>query len=70
MTLYALKCGKGYLRISETDGFRLVEMDKASVYPPEKISTLKEFLSQIVESGFGDARIVELIVTENCDFSN
>jgi hypothetical protein len=43
-------------------------MDKASVFPLEKSSVLKEHLKRAKRSGLVEVRIVELIVTENEDF--
>ena len=66
--LYALKCKDGYLRVSNTDCYQCVEMDKASVFPLEKSTVLKENLERAKNNGMVDVRIVELIVTENEDF--
>jgi len=43
-------------------------MDKASVFPKEKFSTLKEYLERAKRNGLIDVRIVELLVIENEDF--
>jgi len=40
-------------------------MDKASVFPKEKFSTLKEYLERAKRNGLIDVRIVELLVIEN-----
>jgi|GEM_PF-5769663 hypothetical protein len=48
--------------------YQCVEMDKASVFPLEKSSVLKEHLKRAKRSGLVEVRIVELIVTENEDF--
>ena len=66
--LYALKCKDGYLKVSNTDCYHCVEMDKASVFPLEKFTVLKENFERAKNNGMVDVRIVELIVTENEDF--
>ena len=66
--LYALKCKDGYLRVSNMDCYQCVKMDKASVFPLEKLSVLKENLEKAKNNGMVDVRIVELIVIENEDF--
>ena len=48
--------------------YQCVEMDKASVFPLEKFSILKENLEGAKKTGMVDVRIVELIVTENEDY--
>lgn len=43
MELFALKCGEQYVRDLKEDGWALVPLEKASVYPSiEKIRCLKE----------------------------
>lgn len=66
--LYALKCQDGYLRVSNMECYQCVEMDKASVFPLEKLSVLKEILERAKKNGLVAVRVVELIVTENEDF--
>lgn len=68
MNLYALKCENGYLRIINHDSYECVKMDKASVFPKEKLPGLQEHLGRTKEKGLINVRIVELIVIENEDF--
>lgn len=68
MKLYALKYDDGYLRVSNIEDYQCVAMDKASVFPKEKLSTLKEHLDRAKGNGLNNVRIVELVVTENEDF--
>ena len=64
MKLYAIKCRGQYLRVSDRDGYQWVEMDKASVFPPEKFSIIGKYLAEAKKRG-PDVRIVELVVTES-----
>lgn len=43
-------------------------MDKASVFPKEQFSHLKEHLDRAKKNGLINVRIVELLVTENEGF--
>lgn len=43
-------------------------MDKASVFPREKLSYLKDHLQRAKRNGLKSVRIIELVVTENEDF--
>lgn len=68
LTLYALKCSNGYLKIINQETYECVDMDKASVYPKEKLESLKEHLNRTKNKGLNKVRIVELTVIENEDF--
>ena len=61
--LLIIKCGDGYIRAK--DGlYKLCSLDKASVFPMEKIDTVREHLGQIIAQGMTPARIKKLILTE------
>ena len=68
MKFYALKCEDGYLRIINNESYECVKMDKASVFPKEKLPSLQEHLERTKKNGLINVRIVELIVTENEDY--
>ncbi|EHQ89789.1 hypothetical protein [Desulfosporosinus youngiae] len=65
MKLYALKCRGQYLKVSDREGYQWVDLDKASVFPPEKFPVIEEYLEEVKKRGLRDVRIVELIVTES-----
>jgi len=68
MKLYALRYEDGYLRVSDLENYQCVAMDKASVFPKEKLSTLKQHLDRAKGNGLNNVRIIELLVTESEDF--
>lgn len=65
MKLYALKCRGQYLRVGDRESYQWVDLDKASVFPPEKFPVIEEYLEEGKKRGLGDVRIVELVVTES-----
>jgi hypothetical protein len=67
MKLYALKCPDGYLKVS-ANTCCCVELEKASVFPKEKLSCFPDYINTAGRSGFSNVKVVELIVKENEDF--
>ena len=59
MTLYALKCDEGYIKVLD-DGYAFVGLDKASVY--KDIESIKE-IAQKLEGKLG-LRGIEMTLTE------
>ncbi|MHB8126636.1 MAG: hypothetical protein ACYDEJ_13560 [Desulfitobacteriaceae bacterium] len=67
MKLYALKCLGGYLKVS-SDIYQCVKLEKASVFPKEKLSCFPEYINRAGKMGFVNVTVVELKVIENEDF--
>lgn len=67
MKLYALKCQDGYLKVNG-NSYCCVGLEKASVFPVEKLSCFPDFINFAGKSGFANVKVVELIVKENEDF--
>ncbi len=65
MKLYAIKTNDQYIRINTLENkYEIVGMDKASVYPPDKLPQLKEHLENARNLGLENIRIVEMVITE------
>ena len=63
MDLLVIKNGDAYLRIKE-GAYTAVGLDKASVYPHEKLMEVTDILDRVKARGFRQAAIYRLIVTE------
>lgn len=64
MDLLIIKCGHDYIRIKE-DAFFKVGLDKASVFPMDQMAQVKNRLKQVQDSGFAQAAIYRLTLTES-----
>lgn len=63
MQLLVIKSGGTYLRIKEEDEF-WVGLDKASVFPMNRLSRVKDLLTRLLQKGQSDAAIYRLTLTE------
>jgi hypothetical protein len=63
MDLLIIKCGCDYIRIRE-EKLIAVGLDKASVFPMNRLDQVKDDLKRIQESGFPEAAIYRLTLTE------
>ena len=63
MELLIIKCGKKYIRFKD-NGYLIVDMDKASVFPLDRLATVQEHLACLKEKNFDQVRIKRLILTE------
>jgi len=63
MELLIIKSGREYLRFKNNDDL-LVQLDKASVFPMEKIDLVEQHETRLKAKGFGTVRIKKLILTE------
>ena len=68
MELLILKTGKAYIRV-KPDGFHVVGLDKASVFPMDQILKVREYEARLRELEFPDICIKKLVLTEQ-DFTN
>lgn len=64
MDLLTIKTGDRYLRI-QADSARAVGLDKASVFPMDRLAHLKTHLVHLRKNGFPDAAIYRLTLTES-----
>ena len=63
MELLIIKTGKDYIRVKD-DNFYIVKLDKASVFPFEKLDLVKNHASRLKEQKFNSICIKKLILTE------
>jgi len=63
MELLILKSGKEYIRVME-NRFLKVGLDKASVFPMDQITQVREHEAQLKARGFESVAIKKLILTE------
>jgi len=63
MELLILKSGTAYIRVRENQFF-LVGLDKASVFPMDQITRVKEYETQLKTLGFESVCIKKLILSE------
>ncbi len=61
--LLIIKSGLEYIRIKE-EAYLLCGIDKASVFPMEKLSEVKRQVELIADSDFRDVSIRKLVLTE------
>jgi hypothetical protein len=61
--LLIIKYGDNYLRV-KNDHYELCALDKASVFPMEKLDIVRDHLDQIIARGMAPAHIKKLILTE------
>lgn len=64
MDLLIIKCGQDYIRVKEGAYFA-VGLDKASVFPMHQLDQVKARLKQVQASGFSQAAIYRLTLTES-----
>ena len=64
MDLLIIKCGRDYIRVKE-DTFITVGLDKASVFPMDRLDQVRDRLKQVQASGFAQAAIYRLTLTES-----
>ncbi len=63
MELLIIKSGRQYIRFKD-DTYLLVSLDKASVYPLDKIDVVQQHASCLKEKKFYNVCIKKLILTE------
>jgi len=63
MELLIIKTGTQYLRIKPSE-FLKVGLDKASVFPMDRLAHVKELVEQATAKGILEVRIKKLILTE------
>lgn len=63
MELLIIKSGEYYLRVKDGQ-YLLVGLDKASVFPMEKLSLVQEYQTAAKAAGHPDVRLKKLILTE------
>ena len=63
MDLLIIKTGKHYLRTS-TEVFETVNLDKASVFPMDRLDQVRELEQQAQAQGFQDLIIKKLVLSE------
>lgn len=63
MELLIIKSGEAYIRIKE-DGFLIVGLDKASVFPMESLEKVKAYETMLGAEGYNDVSIKKLLLTE------
>lgn len=64
MDLLVIKCDAEYIRVKEEALFT-VDLSKASVYPMEQLDRVRELLKQARNTGFPQAAIYRLTMTES-----
>jgi len=63
MELLIIKSGQKYIRFKD-DTYLIVSLDKASVYPFDKMALVQQHESCIKEKGFKNVCIKKLVLTE------
>ncbi|NOX32807.1 MAG: hypothetical protein GXP56_03585 [Deltaproteobacteria bacterium] len=63
MELLILKSGREYIRFKD-NGYLLVSLDKASVFPLDRINAVQEHEAYLKKKGFHNIRIKKLVLTE------
>ncbi len=63
MELLILKCGKDYIRVKD-DCYCPCGMDKASVFPMDRLEEARRHLETAGRSGFADLCINKLVISE------
>lgn len=61
--LLIIKYGDNYIRV-KNGHYEICTLDKASVFPTEKLNTVRNHLDQIIALGITPAHIKKLILTE------
>lgn len=63
MELVIIKSGKTYIRVKEGEYLK-VNLDKASVFPMEKLPMVRDFEKEIKSRGFEKVCLKKLVLTE------
>ncbi len=63
MELLSIKTGSMYIRVKERK-YLTVNLDKASVFPMEKLDQVREHEADLNAAGFVDVQIKKLVLTE------
>ncbi len=61
--LLIIKNNDDYIKI-EKNQYICCSLDKASVFPVDEIRVVREHISRLKESGFDDASVYKLVLTE------
>ena len=67
MELLIIRVGNDYIRVRE-NGCERVQMDKASVFPMDKLDLVQEHRVRLLEDGYTEVTVKKLVVTEE-DFT-
>lgn len=63
MELLILKTDQNYIRV-KPDGFHIVGLDKASVFPMDKLDRVRDHEAELKRRGYSQVRIKKLILWE------
>lgn len=63
MELLIIKTKDTYIRVKE-DGFLIVGLDKASVFPMENLEKVRTYEARLKTEGYSDITIKKLVLTE------
>lgn len=63
MELLIIKSGDMYIRVKQSEFF-LVGLDKASVFPMQKLDDVKAHHTKLTETGFSNIAIKKLVLHE------
>lgn len=61
--LLIIKINEDYIRFKNSEYFRCT-LDKASVFPMDKLDTVKEHVNELGIKGFSPVSVLKLILTE------
>jgi hypothetical protein len=64
MELLIIKSEDNYIRVKDKD-YLICKMDKASVFPLEKIDLVKKHVQKLTEKGFACVSIFKLVILES-----
>ncbi|NNG02384.1 MAG: hypothetical protein HKM93_23625 [Desulfobacteraceae bacterium] len=63
MELFIIRTGDDYIRVLE-DGYRVCGMDKASVFPMERLDQAEAHVRELEGSQYPEVRLRRLLITE------
>lgn len=63
MELLIVKTGKEYIRV-KPDGFHVVGLDKASVFPVDQLQKVREYEGRLNDQGFAEVCVKKLVISE------
>lgn len=64
INLYVLKSDEGYMKCSPTEDIRTVSLEKASVFPEDKLKDVTELKVRLEQKGCTNVRIAKLYIKE------
>lgn len=63
MELIIIKSGDKYIRVKDSQ-YLLVQLDKASVFPMDKLELVRQHEAALLAAGFGEIVLKKLILSE------